>query len=278
MEVIKTISELKAYLAAVYANNQIIGFVPTMGALHEGHISLINESKQRCDVTVCSIFINPQQFNNIDDFKNYPVTLEEDISKLINAQCDVLFLPSSSEIYHDSPKITFHFGELEQIMEGAFRPGHFSGVALVVSKLFNIVKPQMAFFGEKDYQQLAIINQLVKDLNIDVSVVSCPTLREKSGLAMSSRNKRLTSGQKIEAAKIYESLLMAKKILPITSIYETKETINTFYSKTNLKLEYFEIVDSITLQPIKKYTLQIKITICVAAYLGNVRLIDNISL
>ena len=276
MIVVKTISELRVELSR--HQSRTIGFVPTMGALHQGHISLINECILKSEISVCSIFVNPTQFNNEEDLAKYPKTIKADIALLESAGCDILFLPTVEEIYPSKAKVQFDFGKLERVMEGQFRPGHFSGVALVVSKLFNIVKPNLAFFGKKDFQQLAIIKQLVKDLSFDIKIIGCDTVREESGLAMSSRNQRLNEVEKKEAAKIYQSLLLAKNLLKSKSIKTVLKEIHLFYHQTKMKLEYFEIVDSDSLQPIENVNQTKNITICAAAYLGKVRLIDNISL
>lgn len=192
MHIFNTISETQQYLKAQQRAGKTIGFVPTMGALHAGHISLIERAKTENDLAVCSIFVNPTQFNNSDDLKKYPRTLERDCEMLRPVGCDVVFAPSAEEMYPSLPQLKMDFGTLETIMEGKFRPGHFNGVGIVVSKLFNIVKPDKAYFGLKDLQQVAVIRRMVQELSFDLEIIPCPTLRETDGLAMSSRNTRLS--------------------------------------------------------------------------------------
>jgi len=279
MKIINSIIKLKSELLPL--KNSTIGFVPTMGALHDGHLSLIEKSKKENDFTICSIFVNPTQFNNKEDFEKYPNTINEDTKLLEKQNCDFLFLPSSKEIYSSKSILKFDFGNLENTMEGRFRPGHFSGVALIVSKLFNIVNPTKAYFGQKDFQQLAIIKQLVIDLSFDVEVISCPTIREKNGLAMSSRNERLSKHEKHESSIIHNSLQLAKtKLLSLkkTDIIDIKAEIELQFENSNLQLEYLEIVSSTSLEPILTNENLNNTTICIAAFCGNVRLIDNITL
>jgi pantoate--beta-alanine ligase len=254
-----------------------VGFVPTMGALHEGHLSLIRKSKKENKITVCSIFVNPIQFNNQADFDKYPNTLEQDLKLLEAEGCDLVFVPSSSEMYPTKPSTKFDFGALEHVMEGAFRPGHFSGVAIVVSKLFNIVRPKIAYFGQKDLQQTLVVKQLVADLGFQLKLDIVETAREKDGLAMSSRNLRLQPSLRAEAPLLYAELLKAKsKLLKGESIEMVsilaKHSINAI---KNVKIEYFEIADATTLQPIKN-NFKGEVAICVAAFFGDVRLIDNV--
>lgn len=276
---VSSIAGLQEAIYSLKQKGKTIGFVPTMGALHNGHLSLIKKSKDKSDITVCSIYVNPTQFNNIEDFNNYPSTLEKDKSILNEANCDILFTPLTEELYPKENEQCFDFGTLETVMEGAHRPGHFNGVATIVSKFFTIVKPDFAFFGQKDYQQLAIIKQMVKDLSFEIKIIPCPTFREESGLAMSSRNQRLNTDELIEASKIQESLQIAKsRINQNTPIDDIKTEINGFYDNSELKLEYFEISDSENLQAVINYDNHANIVICVAAFLGNVRLIDNIVL
>lgn len=274
MKIINSITDLRTELFNI---NSTIGFVPTMGALHNGHLSLIDKSKSENELTICSIFVNKEQFNNSEDFNKYPINTDVDIKLLEKNGCDILFLPTSDEIYSEKPIIKFDFGHLETTMEGAFRPGHFSGVALIVSKLFNIVNPNKAYFGQKDFQQLAIIKQLVKDLSFNIDIVSCPTIREQNGLAMSSRNLRLSKSEQGEAALIYKSLEMTKDLLIKKPISEIKSELKNIFNNSNIDLEYLEIVDSNTLISINEYNIENETTICIAAHLGNVRLIDNIN-
>jgi pantoate--beta-alanine ligase len=277
MEIIKEPSELLKYIKRRKPEFKSIGFVPTMGALHQGHISLIECSKKENDFTICSIFVNPIQFNNAQDFILYPKNQEEDFKMLENAGCDLLFMPSAESMYAEEPRIKIDFGSLELVMEGKFRPGHFNGVAIVVAKLFHIVQPDISYFGQKDLQQYLIIKQMVKDLSFPIELRSCPVIREKDGLAMSSRNQRLTPKGRPIAAKLNESLLLAAKLLENSTVESTKAKIRDFYKNIKeIKLEYFEITDSETLMPIKDVKEHKGIAICVAAYIDGVRLIDNI--
>jgi pantoate--beta-alanine ligase len=248
-----------------------------MGALHEGHLSLIRKSKKENKMTVCSIFVNPIQFNNQEDFDKYPNTLEHDLALLEAEGCDLVFVPSASEMYPTKPSTKFDFGALEHVMEGAFRPGHFSGVAIVVSKLFNIIRPTRAYFGQKDLQQTLVVKQLVADLGFQLKLDIVGTAREKDGLAMSSRNLRLQPSLRLEAPLLYAELVKAKSKLlkgePIEMVsILAKHSINAI---KNVKIEYFEIADAATLQPIKN-NFKGEVAICVAAFFGDVRLIDNI--
>ena len=275
MIVIESISEIKDKVISLKKEGKSIGFIPTMGALHQGHLSLVEKAREENDIIVCSIYVNPTQFNNIEDYNKYPSTVEQDISLLKTVHCDILFLPKTKDIYKQKSLTSFQFGSIENVMEGKHRPGHFNGVALIVSKLFNIISPDAAYFGQKDHQQLAIIKQLVTDLSYNINIQSCPTLREESGLAMSSRNQRLSDVEKEEATLIYKSLCRAKDSFKKgTSVSKIIDDIKDEFSKSNLELEYFEFANAQTLQPIIKKESQV--VICVAAFLGNVRLIDNI--
>jgi pantoate--beta-alanine ligase len=254
-----------------------IGFVPTMGALHEGHMHLIRASVSENDVTVCSIFVNPTQFNNAEDFRLYPRLEQQDAHMLEAADCDILFLPSPEAMYPAPAKITFNFGELDKVMEGAHRPGHFNGVALVVSKLFHLVQPHKAYFGQKDLQQYAIIKQLVTDLNFNLDLVRYPIVREEDGLAMSSRNRRLTDRQCEIAPQLHKALVMAQGMLANYKAEQVKTAVAEYLKDyPELTLEYFEIADSATLQPMEDFSGPKEIALCLAAFLGEIRLIDNI--
>ena len=278
MLIFNTISETQDYLKSQQKAGKSIGFVPTMGALHAGHISLIERSKADNDLTVCSIFVNPTQFNNPEDLKKYPRTLEKDCEMLLPAKCDVVFAPSAEEMYPSLPQLRIDFGTLETVMEGKFRSGHFNGVGIVVSKLFNVVKPDKAYFGLKDLQQVAVIRQMVRDLSFDLKVVPCPTLRETDGLAMSSRNTRLSVEARALAPQIYKVLHLAKKKLETgASTKETQELVNQHFSNyPSFSLEYFEVADYDTLKPILAKNETGKTALCIATFLGGVRLIDNI--
>ncbi|UBM62146.1 pantoate--beta-alanine ligase [Candidatus Sulfidibacterium hydrothermale] len=277
MKIFSTIKETNEYLAARRSEGKTIGFVPTMGALHEGHLELMRRARKENDILVVSIFVNPIQFNNPDDLKKYPRTLEEDIKKLEQVQCDVLFAPDAEEMYPEKVTKQYDFGELDKVMEGKFRPGHFNGVAIVVKKLFDIVQPHRAYFGEKDFQQLAIIKKLVEMENIPVEIVPCPIVREPDGLAMSSRNRLLTPEQRKEAPFIYRTLQEAKlRRQHICANPLRQMIINRFEGNEHFKLEYFDIVDDKTLQPIHAWNNKVGTVACVAVWLGKVRLIDNI--
>jgi pantoate--beta-alanine ligase len=273
MKIFKTIIETQNYI-----KSNSVGFVPTMGALHAGHISLIRQAKLHNELSVCSIFVNPTQFNNPEDLVKYPRTLEADIAKLEEAGCDVIFIPEVSEIYPAPVSLSINFGRLEEILEGAFRPGHFNGVGIVVSKLFHIIKPTKAYFGLKDLQQCAVINRLVKDLSFDLELVFCDTVREEDGLAMSSRNVRLDTAARKAAPFINSSLRKGKDlILNGTSPEDTKRIITAdFAARAEFELEYFEIVDFETLESIETYDNHRKTALVTAAHLGGVRLIDNV--
>ena len=259
-------------------SGKTIGFVPTMGALHEGHLDLVKRSKIESDVTVVSIFVNPTQFNNAEDFAKYPITLEPDLNKLEAEGTDFVFLPNSSTIYPEKPILTLNFGELERILEGEFRPGHFNGVGIVVSKLFHIVRPDKAFFGQKDLQQVAIVKRLVRDLSFNLQLVVVPTRREIDGLAMSSRNLRLNPKERTQALILYLSLSKAKdELLAGRPWAEVQNQIHQDFKETSLaRLEYFELVQPEYFTRFENFEPHQKSSICVAAYLGSVRLIDNL--
>lgn len=283
MYIFNTISETQQYLKSQQRAGKTIGFVPTMGALHAGHISLIERAKAENDLAVCSIFVNPTQFNNPEDLKKYPRTLEKDCEMLLPAGCDVVFAPSAEEMYPSLPQLKMDFGTLETVMEGKFRPGHFNGVGIVVSKLFNIVKPEKAYFGLKDLQQVAVIRRMVQDLSFDLEIIPCPTLRESDGLAMSSRNTRLSSEARALAPQIYIALNLAKEKLQAgASVSEMQVAVNEHFAsfpafeRAAFRLEYFEAADFDTLLPVEAKIEDGKTALCVAAFLGGVRLIDNI--
>lgn len=276
MEVIEQVSALRAIVTALRCGGKRIGFVPTMGALHEGHLQLLRASARENDITICSVFVNPTQFNNASDYKLYPRTLEQDTSLLQTVGCDYLFAPSAEEIYPQQSVLQFSFGALEAVMEGAHRPGHFNGVATVVSKLFHIVQPHKAYFGQKDLQQVAIVRQLVKALSFDLELVCYPTVREADGLAMSSRNKRLSDTQRRQAPQLYKTLQMAAANLKQKPVAVIKSDVSQQLQQVEeLELEYFEIVDSLTLQPLQDISGQEEVALCIAAFVGEVRLIDN---
>ena len=256
-----------------------IGFVPTMGALHEGHLSLVACSRKRDDITVVSIFVNPTQFNQRDDFERYPRDLEGDLNDLEQAGVDVVFTPTEREMYPEPDNRTFDFGGLDQVMEGKHRPGHFDGVARIVTKLFDLVMPHRAYFGEKDFQQLTIIRHLNRQMDYKIDVVGCPIVRESDGLAKSSRNARLSPGQRKEASGISQALFEAVHDAGRLSPDEIREqVISRLNKKPHIDVEYFEIVDEKTLKPIHRKDEANEKRACVAAWVGSVRLIDNVKI
>ncbi|HLO46540.1 MAG TPA: pantoate--beta-alanine ligase [Leadbetterella sp.] len=275
MKIFSSIIDTQKYLKS---HGQLsVGFVPTMGALHDGHMALVRRSKGENALTVCSIFVNPTQFNNPDDLKKYPRTLEDDCRMLEKEGCDVVFAPSAEEMYPSLPNLKIDFGSLETIMEGKFRPGHFNGVGIVVAKLFNIIKPTQAYFGQKDIQQVAVIHRLINDLSFDVKLVVCETIRENDGLAMSSRNRRISPSDRDLAPLIYRSLILGKeRLIQGDTALEVKNKISEFYKEyPAFELEYYEIADFETLESISQLNPKRKTAIILAAHLGGVRLIDN---
>ena len=279
MKIISSEYELIVFLSN-YSKKGSVGFVPTMGALHQGHISLVKKSLNQNDLSVCSIFVNPTQFNNKSDLKNYPNSLEEDLKLLEKSGCDVVFTPSVKEIYPNGlPTKVYDFGVLDKVMEGAVRPGHFNGLAMVVSRLFEIIQPQRAYFGEKDFQQLAIIRSLAAQKFKNIEIVPCSTLRENDGLAMSSRNLLLNTRYRTAAPRIYERLLTVQKRAKNTSVSELRSwMINSFKKDEDLILEYFEIADARSLKKSAHWSDFPKHIACLAVFAGTTRLIDNILL
>lgn len=279
MIIIKTLSEVRFLIESLKLNSQQIGFVPTMGALHQGHLSLISQSKKENDFTLVTIFVNPTQFNNSDDLLKYPRTEQNDIALLKTVHCDAVYFPSISDIYPNGEvSESFKFHGIENQMEGAFRPGHFDGVATVIQKFFEIIQPTRAYFGEKDFQQLRIIQELVTQTHSPTQIIPVPILREKDGLAMSSRNLRLTKEFREESPIIYQILQETQARIKTQTIEEIKEFVRKAFDKTNLKLEYFEIADEKTLEPAKEQDKNQKLRAFIAVYAGEIRLIDNISL
>lgn len=277
MKLFKIIEETSAYIDLKKANGRSIGFVPTMGALHEGHLELMRRAKKENDVLVVSVFVNPKQFDNPEDLKKYPRDLAKDVRLLEQVGCDVVFSPEVEEMYPDQESIQYDFGPLETVMEGASRKGHFNGVAIVVRKLFDIVKPHNAYFGEKDFQQLAIIQELVKQTKQVVNIVPCQIVREADGLAMSSRNERLTAEEREIAPFIYQTLQMAKEKMKDLNPNQLKAwVISEFGKKKAFTLDYFEIAEDTFLQPADSWESNKGTMGFIAVFLGNVRLIDNI--
>jgi len=279
MLVFNNIDDLQKYLSP-FSDEINIGFVPTMGALHEGHLSLINKASEDNDVVVVSIFVNPTQFDKAEDLEKYPRTLEKDIELLNTVKCDVLFTPNASEIYNENINSeTFDFDGLENVMEGEFRIGHFDGVGTIVKKLFEIVKPANAYFGEKDFQQLQIIKKMVAKTQLPVNIIGCEIYRENDGLAMSSRNELLTKEQRDAAPFIYKTLKTVKNSFEKKTIKETSFWVqNEFKNHPSLKLEYFQIADESSLKEAETKNNRKKYRGFIAVFAGNIRLIDNIQL
>lgn len=280
MILFKRISELTAFIANQKKKGSSIGFVPTMGALHTGHISLITNSTANNTLTVSSIFINPTQFNEVKDFEKYPVTMEKDIDLLEKNGCNVLFLPSVGEIYPNGFTGLQHYelGYLETVLEGKYRPGHYQGVCQVVHRLLDIVQPHFLYLGQKDYQQCMVIKRLIALVGMQVNVVIGSTIREKDGLAMSSRNMRLNEQQRKQAVKIFETLSFIKKEIKPGNIEDLKEKAAKYLSGENFKVDYVEIANANTLQIVNNWDGSQSIVALVAAYLNDVRLIDNLLL
>jgi pantoate--beta-alanine ligase len=277
MQIFHTISAIQAQLKLLVRQGKTVGFVPTMGALHAGHLALVQTAKANNDIVVCSIFVNPTQFNNANDLAVYPRTLTSDAQLLESVDCDFVFAPNSEEMYPNLPNLKFDFGDLERVMEGEFRPGHFNGVGIVVSKLFHIVKPDRTYFGQKDLQQCAVVRRLIDDLSFDLALIICQTHRENDGLAMSSRNRNLSEEQRNIAPNLYKTMHLAKeKILSGESVQEVKIFVkNTLSNIQGIDLEYFEVSDLDNLKPINDYIAG-KTAFCIAAFLGKTRLIDNL--
>lgn len=281
MQVTSQKKQLSALIAAHKKTNQVIGFIPTMGALHAGHLSLIKNAYTQSDVVVVSIFVNPTQFDNATDLKKYPRALDKDLELLKKHYPKVIvFSPSAEEVYNGAIfSKTFDFGSLENYMEGKHRTGHFDGVGTVLNLLFEIVQPEKAFFGEKDFQQLLIVKKLVSITGQHVEIIGCPIAREPSGLARSSRNERLTETQRTAAASIYKILQKAKEYFGIESVdFITHWVQDQFKKNMNLSLEYFEIADAKTLKPFDKKDNSSSYRAFISAYAGEIRLIDNIAL
>lgn len=280
MEIINSIVALQNALYASRKAGKRIGLVPTMGALHDGHASLIRRSVKDCDVTVVSVFLNPTQFNDQNDLARYPRTLEADCALAETCGADIVFAPSVKEIYPTPDTRTFAFPPVMTVMEGAYRPGHFNGVCQVVSRLFYIVKPQRAYFGEKDWQQIAVIKRLVTFINSPVEIIECPTIREKDGLAKSSRNALLAPEERLLAAKIYAVLqesVARSKMKTVAEVHD--EVVHQLNAADGLDVEYFDIVDGRTLLPVTQWDQAAEVVGCITVYCGAtpIRLIDHIT-
>ena len=279
MKIVRTVDELTALRNDNSFKGKRLGFVPTMGALHEGHASLIRRSVAENDCTVVSVFVNPRQFNDPNDYKNYPITTDADIALLESVKCDILYLPTADDIYngYDGCKMDFH--GLDRMYEGEFRPGHFQGVVDIVYRLFDLVKPDFAYFGEKDFQQVAIIKLMVKQKNLPLTIVPCPIVREESGLAKSSRNKLLTAEQLEVAPQIYR--IITETCAEIPESQTPDALIETLKSKIDsvkfMKMEYAAFCNSENLELLSKFDKKIGTRLCIAVWCGNIRLIDNIN-
>jgi pantoate--beta-alanine ligase len=280
MILFKKVEDITAHLLKRKAEGIRIGFIPTMGALHPGHISLLATSKKRDSLSVCSIFVNPAQFNDAKDFDNYPSTIEKDIDALEKAGCDVLFLPSVSEMYPGGTQNAekYDLGYLETVLEGKYRPGHFQGVCLVVNRLLDIIIADELYLGQKDYQQCMVIKKLVELKNIRTNIIICPTLRETDGLAMSSRNLRLSEQDRKQALKIFESLSFVNNNIKPGDLKPLKQAAKQKLTDAGFKVDYIEIADATDLSIIDHWDGHIKPVAVAAAFLGNVRLIDNMLL
>jgi pantoate--beta-alanine ligase len=277
MEVFSTIAALQAALAEQKSTGKQVGLVPTMGALHAGHLSLVQHCVSANDVTVVSVFVNPTQFNDKNDLLHYPRTLDKDVELLTKAGCTYVFAPSEAEMYPEPDTRQFDFSPLDKVMEGKFRPGHFNGVAQIVSKLFAAVMPDYAYFGEKDFQQLAIIRRMTQQLQLPVKIVACPIMREPDGLALSSRNARLNIKQRNNAPIIAQTLFESRKFVSDWSVSDVQKwVIDTINAVDEMRVEYFDIVDGNNLQPITDWNDSDFIVGCITVFCGEVRLIDNL--
>lgn len=270
---------LKGYLDEVRKSGKKIGFVPTMGALHPGHISLIDRSRNSCELTVSSLFVNPTQFNNPDDLLKYPRTTEKDIDMLEGAGCDILFLPSREEIYPPDFKAGhYELGRLDTILEGAYRPGHFQGVCMVVDRLLSFTCPDILFLGQKDYQQCMVIHKMIELKNYQTDINICPTIREDDGLAMSSRNMRLSKEERAKAVEIHKALCFIRENLKTGDTAFLKREASGMLERAGFRVEYAEVADAADLSPVNEWNGSQKLVALIAAYLGEVRLIDNLLL
>ncbi len=279
MEIITSVADLRSKVSALKGQGLSVGLVPTMGALHRGHISLVDRARQDNDIVVVSVFVNPTQFNNKKDLETYPRTAEADASLLRQAGADIMFMPSVEEIYPEPDTRVFPLGPVAEVMEGAMRPGHFNGVAQIVSKLFDMVRPTRAYFGEKDFQQIAVIRKMAELEGFDIEIVDCPICRHDDGLAMSSRNVRLTPEQRAVAPAIHRTLAASTEWASDHTLEETKKfVIDELNSFPHMEVEYYEIVDPLTMQPISDWGAPHTLPAvgCVTVYCGEVRLIDNI--
>lgn len=278
MRVVKTILELKSLISGYKQENKTVGLVPTMGALHAGHKSLVDRARKENDIVVVSVFVNPTQFNNKQDLATYPRTEERDCALLEAAGCDVVFMPAVEEVYPEPDNRQFDLGAVAEVMEGAHRPGHFNGVAQIVSKLFGFVEPDRAYFGEKDFQQIAVIRKMVQLEGFKLQIVACPIKREDDGLALSSRNVRLTAEQRQLAPNIYRVLKESCNFAKSHTVAETEKfVVDSLNALPQMEVEYYSIVDALTMRPVSDWADADSITGCITVYCGEVRLIDNIA-
>lgn len=283
MHIFETIASIKNYLAEAKSMRKRIGLVPTMGALHEGHLGLIRKSMEDNNITVCSIYVNPTQFNNQDDLAKYPRNIEYDKDMLRRVNCDVIFYPSNEVMYPDGKdkSLTIAFGDVTQVLEGKYRPGHFSGVGVVLSKFFHIVEPDRVYFGQKDLQQVAVVRKLVRELFFNVELIRMPTVRDERGLALSSRNSRLSEEEKVTASKLFQALDMVKYTLldqPAAIIKAKEKGLHFLQNEEKINVEYLEVVDTDTFGIVSDIRNHQEVAVCIAAYVGGVRLIDNLLL
>lgn len=278
MRIFTTAAELRAYSEAGRGAGRRIALVPTMGALHDGHLQLVRAAAAAGYDVIASIFVNPTQFNNPDDLRLYPRLPEQDTALLAGAGCTALFMPAVAEVYPQPTVLHFDFGPLERVMEGAHRPGHFNGVATVVSKLFHLARPHAAYFGQKDFQQVAVVKQLIEDLSFDLKLIVYPTVREADGLAMSSRNRRLTPAGRAVAPLLYQMLAQAAEQVQqgVAPAEVQAQALAALAAEPQFTPEYFEVADAQTLQPVTQYEAGRSVVLCVAAHLDGVRLIDNV--
>ncbi|MFA6945812.1 MAG: pantoate--beta-alanine ligase [Pedobacter sp.] len=278
MKIFSSREAIHSYLDELKSAGKSIGFVPTMGALHAGHLSLIEAARKQADIIVCSIFVNPTQFNDKKDLENYPRPIEDDLRELRESKCDVLFLPEVDEMYNRSDFWNIELDNLDKILEGKLRPGHYQGVTQIVKKLFDTVNPDLAFFGQKDYQQIMVISHMVKELRIPVKLIICPIIRERDGLAMSSRNIYLTPEERQQALALFKGLSMAKDLFKSKTISQIKKELGAFLnSSPGIETEYFEIFNARTFEPVSTKRAAVIIAL-VAARIGKIRIIDNMYL
>lgn len=278
MEIIESKNLVCRKIELLKKQNQTIGFVPTMGALHKGHYELLKQAKNENKVVVCSIFVNPTQFNNPEDLKKYPRDIQKDFDYIADV-CDLVFVPSVEEMYPENPTDSYDFGYLDTVMEATFRPGHFNGVAMVVRRLFEIVKPDNTYFGKKDYQQALIVKELIKQMKTPIRMVMVDTVRESDGLAFSSRNSLLSSDKRKQASFIYQTMQKAQTLMNNMKPQEIEGWIqDQFKEQKDFDLEYATIVQADNLLPIHDFDTHTQAVLCVAAYLDNIRLIDNLEL